>query len=124
MKNSTNSRGHGGVERLFRPFRRADKRGPLSNSEKGLRTHIAVYQLPPYHERESREEVGALQAMEKVSLLTVHHKNGPIFERTDAPLKLLELIGLRVPCFTRSLGFESSAATASMSACGVGICAK
>ncbi len=48
----------------------------------------------------------------------VHRENGPVFERTDSPLKLLELIRLRVPYFIRSLRFESSADTTSISASG------
>jgi len=36
VKNSTNSLGHGGVERLFHPCGGADKSDPQSSSEKGL----------------------------------------------------------------------------------------
>ena len=46
----------------------------------------------------------------------VHRENGPVFLRTDNPLKLLELIRLRVLYFIRSLRFDSSAYTTSSSA--------
>ena len=48
----------------------------------------------------------------------VRRENGPVFKRTDSPLKLLELIRLRVQYFIRSLRFESSADTTSVFASG------
>jgi hypothetical protein len=51
-------------------------------------------------------------------LSPVRRENGPVFKRTDSPLRLLELIRLRVQYFIRSLRFESSADTTSVFASG------
>src|SRR5260370_17257619 len=73
---------------------------------------------PPCHEQKIRVEATALRPWRRPHFSPVHRENGPVFERTDSPVKLLELIRLRVPYFIRSLRFESSAATTSISAIG------
>src|SRR5260370_16955424 len=48
---------------------------------------------PPCHEQKIRVEATALRGLGGGPHFSpVHRENGPVFERTDSPLKLLELI--------------------------------
>ena len=47
---------------------------------------------PPCHEQKIRVEATALRPWRRPHFSPVHRENGPVFERTDSPLRLLELI--------------------------------